>query len=88
MKEGKKLLSLSLAAAMTLGLAAPAMAAEETTAPEQGKIVILHTNDVHCQIDQAKEAAMNADEELKGRILFMEQGPGYMQGEESEDTNR
>ena len=55
MKEGKKLLSLSLAAAMTLGLAAPAMAAEETTAPEQGKIVILHTNDVHCQIDQAKE---------------------------------
>ena len=40
------------------------------------------------QIDQAKEAAMNADEELKGRILFMEQGPGYMQGEESEDTNR
>jgi len=25
---------------------------------------------------------MNADEELKGRILFMENGPGYMQDEE------
>lgn len=34
------------------------------------------------QIDEAKEAAMNADEELKGRILFMENGPGYMQDEE------
>ena len=54
MKQSKKLLSLSLAAAMTMGLAAPAMAAEETAKPEEGKIVILHTNDVHCQIDQAK----------------------------------
>ena len=54
MKQSKKLLSLSLAAAMTMGLAAPAMAAEETVKPEEGKIVILHTNDVHCQIDQAK----------------------------------
>ena len=31
------------------------------------------------QIDEAKEEAMNADEELKGRILFMDNGPGYMQ---------
>ena len=45
----KKLLSLALAVSMLTGLAAPAFAAEET---EDGKIVILHTNDVHCAIDQ------------------------------------
>ena len=44
----KKMLALLLAAAMVMGLAAPAMAAEES---ESGKIVILHTNDVHCGID-------------------------------------
>lgn len=30
------------------------------------------------QIDDAKAAAMEADEELKNRILFMENGPDYM----------
>ncbi len=47
----KKLLSLLLAAAMLASLTVPAMAAEEET----GKIVILHTNDVHCGIDQATD---------------------------------
>ena len=46
MKKSKKLLSLALALVMTLSLAAPAMAADETKT-ETGKIVILHTNDVH-----------------------------------------
>ncbi len=36
---------------MVITMAAPALAAEES---EGGKIVILHTNDVHCGIDQAK----------------------------------
>ena len=49
----KKLLSLFLAFTLVLGLAAPAMAAEGDT--QDGKIVILHTNDVHCGIDQAAE---------------------------------
>ncbi len=47
----KKMLSLFLAFAMVITMAAPALAAEES---EGGKIVILHTNDVHCGIDQAK----------------------------------
>ena len=45
------MLSLFLAFAMVITMAAPALAAEES---EGGKIVILHTNDVHCGIDQAK----------------------------------
>ena len=45
----KKLLSMALAVSMLSGLTVPAFAAEET---EDGKIVILHTNDVHCAIDQ------------------------------------
>ena len=52
MKQSKKLLSLALALTMGLSLATPAMAADETKT-ETGKIVILHTNDVHCGIDQA-----------------------------------
>ena len=51
MKKSKKLLSLALSLAMTASLAVPALAAEDTK-PETGKIVILHTNDVHCGIDQ------------------------------------
>lgn len=47
----KKMLSLFLVFAMVITMAAPALAAEES---EGGKIVILHTNDVHCGIDQAK----------------------------------
>ena len=58
--NSKKILSLSLAAALTLGLGAPALAADETVAKEDGKIVILHTNDVHCQIDQAKDEESGA----------------------------
>ena len=57
--NSKKLLSLVLSLTMTAALAAPALAAKEIQprtaagAAETGKIVILHTNDVHCQIDQA-----------------------------------
>ncbi|MCI8478902.1 MAG: BMP family ABC transporter substrate-binding protein [Oscillospiraceae bacterium] len=51
MKRTNKLLSLFLTLALVCGLITPAMAADGTTAQE-GKIVILHTNDVHCGIDQ------------------------------------
>ena len=47
MKGKKKLLSLLLAFALLCALALPAAAAET-----DGKIVILHTNDVHCAIDR------------------------------------
>lgn len=51
-KRTSKLLSLLLSLSMLFSLMTPAMA-EETTAPaESGKIVILHTNDVHCEINQ------------------------------------
>ena len=53
----KKVLSLVLAAAMVMGLAAPALAAEES---ESGKIVILHTNDVHCGIDPVTDEETGA----------------------------
>jgi len=39
---------------MAISLVVPAFA-DDATAPETDKIVILHTNDVHCGIDQAKE---------------------------------
>lgn len=55
-KMKKKMLSLLLAAAMVMGLAAPAFAAEETEAAVapyaipadvDGKLVVIHTNDTH-----------------------------------------
>ena len=53
MKTRNKLLALLLAMVMALGLMIPAAAAEGTApADTSGKIVILHTNDVHCGIDQ------------------------------------
>lgn len=45
----KKLMTLLLAAIMAMGMVMPVMAEEAVTAD---KIVILHTNDVHCGISQ------------------------------------
>lgn len=54
----KKLLSLLLAVTMAFSRSVPAVAAEgDAAGTESGKIVILHTNDVHCGIDQAKNDA-------------------------------
>ena len=57
MNQRNKLLALLLAMVMSLGLAIPAMAAEEGAgqAASSGKLVILHTNDVHCGIEQSKD---------------------------------
>ena len=52
MKVKSKLLALLLALAMVFSLAMPAFAASAEPKQEEGKIVILHTNDVHCGIDQ------------------------------------
>ena len=58
MRKWNKLLSLLLAMVMAFGMTAVAFADEEEgdAAPtaaeaETGKIVILHTNDVHCQVE-------------------------------------
>ena len=47
----KKMLALLLAAAMVMGLAAPAMAAEDTDS--QDGVVVFYTNDVHTYIDNS-----------------------------------
>ena len=56
MKVRSKFLALLLAMVMALGLIAPAAASEGAApaAAESGKIVILHTNDVHCGIEQSR----------------------------------
>ncbi len=57
MKVRSKLLALLLSLVMAFSLAVPAVAAPagDDPAAEDGKIVILHTNDVHCGIDQEKK---------------------------------
>lgn len=53
MKVKSRFLALLLAMVMALGLMIPAAASEGAApADNSGKIVILHTNDVHCGIDQ------------------------------------
>lgn len=52
----KKLVSLLLSLAMVFSLAVPAMAAEDAATD---KIVILHTNDVHCGIDPTADKEGN-----------------------------
>ncbi len=55
----KQFVSLLLALVMVFSLAVPAVAAEETATGE-GQIVILHTNDVHCGIDQVTDEETGA----------------------------
>ena len=50
MKGVKKTLALVLALVLILSLSVSAIAAE----PDDEKIVILHTNDVHCSIDRVE----------------------------------
>lgn len=54
MRKWNKLLALLLSMIMAFGFMVPALAAEGDAAPADasGKLVILHTNDVHCEIEQ------------------------------------
>lgn len=66
MKQSKKVLSLLLALIMVFAMVIPAVA-DETAVPisaqvEKGKIVILHTNDVHCEITDYAKVAGYRDE--------------------------
>ncbi|MEG2420564.1 MAG: alpha/beta fold hydrolase [Oscillospiraceae bacterium] len=56
----KRFLSLLLALTLVCSLFVPAMAAEGAAAPAGDKIVILHTNDVHCGVDQTKDKKTEA----------------------------
>ena len=56
MKTKSKLLAMLLALVMAFGMAVPAFAADSAAPAEpEGKIVILHTNDVHCGIEQVSK---------------------------------
>lgn len=65
MKKTSKFLSLFLTLAMTFSLCVTAGAADTTTVPAKGDIVVLYTNDVHCAVDDnigyAGLAAYRAD---------------------------
>jgi 2',3'-cyclic-nucleotide 2'-phosphodiesterase (5'-nucleotidase family) len=51
MKKTSRFLSLFLTLAMTFSLCVTASAADTTTVPAKGDIVVLYTNDVHCAVD-------------------------------------
>ena len=81
-----KVLALLLAVVLAVGLVLPAAAAAGpvSEAPEvqlEGKIVILHTNDVHGAIESyAKVAALKAEyEEAGAHVLLMDAGD-FIQG--------
>ena len=72
MKVKSRFLALLLAMVMALGLMIPAAASEEAApADNSGKIVILHTNDVHCGIDQTTK-----DDAITGIGYALDGPPG------------
>ena len=74
----KKILSLLLAVVMVFGLMTAAFAADADLA---GKTVVLHTNDVHGQVDlYAKVAALKKDYEAKGADVILVDAGDYAQG--------
>lgn len=79
MKQSKKLLSLLLVLCMIFSLACTAFAAAGD--PMDGKIVILHSNDVHGALEgYAKMAALRADYESKGAEVLVVDCGDYIQG--------
>ena len=76
-----KLLALLLALVLAFSLAVPAFAAPVDGVEMEGKIVILHTNDVHGAIESyAKVAALKAEyEEAGAHVLLMDAGD-FIQG--------
>lgn len=53
MKKSNRFLSLVLSLTMLFSLSVTASAADTTTVPSAGDIVVLYTNDVHCGVDDA-----------------------------------
>ena len=81
-----KIMALLLAVVLAIGLAVPAAAAAgpASGAPEadlEGKIVILHTNDVHGAIENyAKVAALKAEYEEAGAVVVLMDAGDFIQG--------
>jgi len=51
MRKSSKLLSLAMALVMVFSLAVTVGAADTTTVPQQGDIVVLYANDIHCNVE-------------------------------------
>ena len=81
--QTKKFLSLLLALAMMFSLAVTASAEEEEEAKSlEGRIVILHTNDVHGAIgNYAKVAALKGAFEDAGAYTLLMDAGDYIQGD-------
>ena len=74
----KRVTALLLAVVLTLGLMTGVLAADGALA---GKTVILHTNDVHGEIDlYAKVAALKQDYEAQGADVILVDAGDYIQG--------
>ena len=86
MINGKKLLSLLLVIALAFTLSGAALADNGPTtsvASDElaGQVVILHTNDVHGDIDgYAKVAALKAEYESKGAYVLLMENGDFSQG--------
>ena len=76
-----KLLALLLALVLAFSLAVPAFAAPVDGVEMEGKIVILHTNDVHGAIENyAKVAALKAQYEEAGAVVLLMDAGDFIQG--------
>lgn len=78
----RKALALLLSVVMSLSLlVSTAWAEDPVTQDLAGKTVILHTNDVHGAIqDYAKVAALKADYEARGAIVYLVDAGDFSQG--------
>lgn len=90
MHTSKKLLSLLLALVMVCTMVIPVLAAEEEAAPApytvpadvSGKVVILHTNDVHGGIaGYAKVAALKEQFKAAGANVLVLDAGDFIQGD-------
>ncbi len=82
MKHGKKVLSALLTAAMVMGLSVPAMAGDL-----DGKLVVLHTNDMHGHYETTEEqigiagvAALKDHYEAQGADVILLDAGDFSQG--------
>lgn len=83
MKHGKKVLSALLTAAMVMGLSVPVLAYEDMS----GKLVILHTNDMHGRYETTEEqigiagvAALKDNYEAQGADVILLDAGDFSQG--------
>lgn len=82
MRKTSKLLSLVLTLVMVFSMTVTVSAADTTTVPEQGDIVVLYANDVHCAVDgyAALAGYRNAMKEKTEYVSLVDAGDA-IQGE-------